>query len=91
MKTIKHSFNIDSLRELISSYIAPEITPQTNTLGSLISSNDYDKLIDHITKSLIGTDIYKFLLSDPYITIRFDFRGTGTVLNLNLQYKGEIY
>ena len=47
------------------------------------SSSYFTSWIDWILTQMIGSDYYAVMIRNPHTTIRFDFRGSHQVLNMD--------
>ncbi len=79
-----NKFNLDQLRSDAARYLVNQIkTDHQCSIPDLIDSIWFDHHVNHMVCALIGSDYYAVMNRNPYTTIRFDFRGSHQVLNMD--------
>ena len=72
-----NKFNLNALRNDVIDHVD---LPATLLNGSLFWKTSW---IDWILTQMIGSDYYAVMIRNPRTTIRFDFRGSHQVLNMD--------
>ena len=79
-----NKFNLDQLRSDAARYLVNQIkTDHQCSIPDFIDSIWFDHHVNHMVCALIGSDYYAVMNRNPYTTIRFDFRGSHQVLNMD--------
>ena len=87
-----NKFNLDQLRSDVARYLVNQIKTEHRettmalswcSIPDLIDSIWFDHHVNHMVCALIGSDYYAVMNRNPYTTIRFDFRGSHQVLNMD--------
>jgi|10_taG_2_1085330.scaffolds.fasta_scaffold01645_12 hypothetical protein len=90
---MNNQFNLNQLRSDASQYLAAQvISPIYNDREfwmtdlqdqDQINPNKFEFLTNVMVAHLIGSDYYAVMNRNPLTTIRFDFRGSHQVLNMD--------